>query len=280
MTPLGVVGDTNTSGFNSYSLTNGRQVNFRPLPQLPNLTGTSTYINWINEFALSAGYGTRVDSATQLPIDNAAIWTPNGHIFQLSTPTGDQSRAVWINDFGDVSGWTENATVDPCAFDVGVLNQSQAVMWHLGRLIPLGTLGGTTSYGEFINDLGQVAGHSETSNPNTGCPPFDPFVWENGKMIDINPGNFGGSFGGINFLNNHGQAVGSGTIPMDRGSRAFLWSRGKLTDLTNLGTLGGRVDSAFNVNELGHVVGVSAPPRRPRRGDQCFLPYCGATESL
>jgi len=257
---IGVYGDTNTSSFNSYSWTNGRQVNFQPLPQLPNLTGTSTYINWINEFALSAGYGTRVDSATQLPVDNAAIWTPDGHIFKLSTPQGDQSRAVWINDFGDVSGWTENATADQCVFGVGVQYQSQAVMWHLGRMIPLGTLGGTDSYGEFINDLGQVAGHSQTSNvpdPNTGCPPFDPFVWENGKMIDINPGNFGGSIGGTNFLNNHGQAVGFGLTSMDAGSHAFLWSRGELTDLTNLGTLGGPVNAAFNVNELGHVIGAS-----------------------
>ena len=258
---IGVYGDTNTSSFNSYTWTNGRQVDLQPLPQLPNLTGTSTFINWINEFALSAGYGTRVDSATQLPVDNAAIWTPDGHIFQLSTPQGDQSHAVWINHFGDVSGWIENATVDHCAFGVGVQDQSQAVMWHLGRMIPLGTLGGTTSYGEFINDLGQVSGHSETSNtpdPHTGCPPVDPFVWENGKMIDINPGNFGGTIGGTNFLSNHGQAVGFGTVSMDAGSHAFLWSQGELTDLTNLGTLGGPSNAAFNVNELGHVTGASA----------------------
>jgi probable HAF family extracellular repeat protein len=80
-------------------------------------------------------------------------------------------------------------------------------------------------------------------------------------MIDISPGNFGGAIGGVNFLNNHGQAVGSGATANEAGSHAFLWSQGKLTDLTELGTLGS-VNGALNVNELGHVVGISSttPP--------------------
>jgi probable HAF family extracellular repeat protein len=257
---LGVSADTGTPGvYNSYTWRNGRQVDFQPLPQLPNLTGTNTFINWINQRGLAAGYGTRTDSITGASVDNAAIWRPNGQVFELSTPEGDQSRAVWINDFGQVSGWIENSTVDPCAFGVGLQFQSQAVIWRFGVMRRLGTLGGTNSYGEFINNLGQVSGHSDTSTtPNavTGCPPFDPFIWQNGKMIDINPGNFGGAEGGTNFLNNRGQAVGFGTLPGEVEAHPFLWSRGKLTDLNYVGNLG-RGGSAFSVNELGHVVGVS-----------------------
>ena len=52
--------------------------------------------------------------------------------------------------------------------------------------------------------------------------------------------------------------MGSGATAMDAGSHAFLWSRGELTDLTKLGSLGGPVNGAFNVNELGHVVGISS----------------------
>jgi len=259
---LGVSADTSTPGvYNSYTWTKGRQVDFQPLPQLPNLTGTNTYVNWINQPGFAAGYGTRTDSVSGASVDHAAIWTPNGQVFELSTPEGDQSHAVWINDFGQVSGWIENSTLDPCAFGVGLQFQSQAVIWEFGFMQLLGTLGGTNSYGEFINNLGQVAGHSETSTtPDavTGCPPIDPFIWQNGQMTDINPGNFGGAIGGTNFLNNRGEAVGFGTLAGDTGSHPFLWSQGKLTDLYYVGNLGGTLNSAFTVNERGHVVGASS----------------------
>lgn len=263
---LGVAADANTPGVfvNSYSWTNGEQVDLQPLPQLPSLTGTNTFINWINKWGLSAGYGTRINSSSGASIDNAAIWAPNGQVFELSTPEGDQSHAVWINDFGQVSGWISNSTVDPCSFglfpnNVGI--ESQAVVWEFGVMIPLGTLGGTNSYGEFINNRGQVSGHSETSNvpdPNTGCPPFDPFIWENGKMTDILPGDFGGGAGGTNFLNNRGQAVGFATLAGDVASHPFLWDNGKVTDLFTVGNLGGSFGGGFNVNEEGHVVGTAA----------------------
>lgn len=256
---MGVAADTSTPGgppFNSYIWTNNKQVDLQPLPQSPNLMGTSTYINWINEFNFSAGYGTRFDSTTQTSLDHAAAWTPDGQVIPLSTPEGYQSHAVWINDFGLVSGWIDNGVADPCSFGVG--GQTLGVVWEFGVRRPLGTLGGMQSYGEFNNDLGQVSGHSETTLPSDNpCPDYDAFIWQNGKMTDITPGNFGGSEGGTNFLNNQGDAVGFGTTPMEAGFNAFLYSRGNLTNLSNIGSFGNNADSGYNVNELGHVVGVS-----------------------
>jgi probable HAF family extracellular repeat protein len=265
---VGVAADTGTSGvLNSYSWTDGKQVDFQPLPQLPNLTGTNTYINWINQWGLAAGYGTRIDTSSGQSYDNAALWLPNGTIIPLKTPAGATSRAVWVNDFGQASGWIAPGSIpDPCSFGVGDGLQSQAVVWEFGHVRPLGSLGGTDSYGEFINDLGQISGHAQTSNTvnaNLGCPPFDPFVWQNGKMIDINPGNFGGAEGGTNYLNNRGQAVGFGTLEGEVFSHAFLWSRGKLIDLTKIGSLGAQNqegDTAYSVNERGHIVGGSTTP--------------------
>jgi len=271
---LGVAGDTSTpNAYNSYTWNDGKLTYFQALPQLPNLTGTHTLINWINQWGLAAGFGTRTNPNTGVSFDNAAIWFPNGQILPLKTPEGGQSHAVWINNLGQASGWiAPNSIVDPCSFGVfpsGIGLQSQAVVWEFGFVQYLGTLGGTNSYGEFINDLGQISGHSQTSNvvnPDTHCPPFDPFVWQNGKMIDINPGNFGGAQGGTNFLNNHGQAVGFGTLPGEIAAHPFLWSGGKLTDLYYVGNLGGSGGgSATNVNEEGHVIGNSLLP-----GDQAF----------
>ena len=265
---VGVAADTFAGGGNTYIWADGRQIDLQPLPQLGQLTGTDTTINWVNEWGLVAGFGTRNDSSSGKFYDTAALWLPNGTIVPLQTPPASASRAVWVNDRGQASGWiAPGAVPDPCSFGLGDALQSQAVIWEFGRARPLGSLGGTDSYGEFINDRGQISGHAQTSNVGYAilgnCPPFDPFVWQNGKMTDINPGNFGGLQGGTNYLNNRGQAVGFGTLPGEVYSHAFLWGKGKLTDLTKLGSLGAanqEGDTAYNVNELGHVIGGSTTP--------------------
>ena len=165
-----------------------------------------------------------------------------------------------MNDLGEVSGWLASTTPDPCSFGTS-LAQTEGVIWQFGVMRRLGSLGGTDSYGEFINDLGQVSGHAQTSttpNANTGCPPFDPFIWQDGIIKDINPGNFGGAEGGTNFLSNGGDAVGFGTQAGEIVSHPFLWKNGKTTDLNTIGSLGGATNSAFNANDFGHVVGVNS----------------------
>jgi probable HAF family extracellular repeat protein len=258
---VGVSADTsNPAVNNSYTSTAGVKTELQPLPPLGDWSGQNTYINWINSWGLSAGYATRINSVTGAAADSPVIWTPGGDIVDLEPKNTGQGRAVWINDFGEVSGWLSSSTPDPCSFGLAAnFTHTEAFIWQFGFLQRLGTLGGSESYGEFINDRGQVSGHSQTSDtPDsvTGCPPYDPFVWEDGRMIDINPGNFGGAEGGTNFLNNRGQAVGFGTTAGEASADPFLWQNGVLTNLGTVGTLGGE-GSAFNVNELGHVIGIN-----------------------
>jgi len=212
---VGVWGDTSTSVDNSYTWSAGTQTDLQPLPPLADWSATFSYVNWINVWGLSAGYGTRTNTITGASVDNAVIWMPDGRIIDLLPSTATESHAVWVNDFGQVSGWLSSTTPASCSFgEYANFSQTEGFIWQFGTLRRLGTLGGAESYGEFINDRGQVSGHSQTSNtPDsvTGCPPYDPFVWQDGKMTDINPGNFGGAMGGTNFLNNRGQAIGFGT---------------------------------------------------------------------
>jgi probable HAF family extracellular repeat protein len=259
---IGVSADTsNPAVNNSYTSTAGVQTDLQPLPPLPDWSGNNTYVNWINQWGLSAGYATRTNSITGASADSAVVWTPNGEVIDIQQKNASQGRAVWVNNFGQVAGWFSSSTPDSCSFGYGAnFAQTEGFIWQFGFLQRLGTLGGAESYGEFINDRGQVSGHSQTSNtPDsvTGCPPFDPFVWENGRMIDINPGNFGGAVGGTNFLNNRGQAVGYGTTAGEVSADPFLWQNGVLTNLNTIGTLGGQ-GSAFNVNERGHVIGINS----------------------
>ena len=261
---MGVSADTsNPAVSNSYTWTNGVQTDLQPLPPRSDWSGKNTYINWINDWGLSAGFATQT-SINGVSADRAVFWTPGGEIIDLQPKDAGAGRAVWINDFGQISGWLSSTTPDPCAFGFGAnFTQTEGFIWQFGFLQRLGTLGGAESYGEYINNLGQISGHSRTSNtPDsvTGCPPIDPFIWQRGKMTDINPGNFGGAEGGTNFLNNRGQAVGFGTTAGEAGFDPFLWQNGVLTNLNTVGTLGGGGGSALHVNERGHVIGDNLTP--------------------
>src|SRR5450755_1032141 len=100
----------------------------------------------------------------------------------------------------------------------------------------LGTLGGPEATAYVINERGQVTGGSYTnSTPNAvsdscgqNVPTFDPFVWENGKLIDL--GTLGGTCGFGSTINNRGQVVGQSDLAGDVYFHPFLWDRGKLTD--------------------------------------------------
>lgn len=257
---IGVSADTsNPAILNSYTSTAGVQTRLEPLPPRRDWSGNYTYVNWMNQWGLSAGYATQTNSVTGASADSPVVWTPGGEIIEIDPKHAGPGRAVWVNDFGQVSGWLSSSTPSSCSFGYGAnFTQTEGFVWQFGFVQRLGTLGGAESYGEFINDRGQVSGHSQTSNtPDsvTGCPPYDPFVWEDGRMIDINPGNFGGTQGGTNFLNNRGQAVGYGTTAGELSADPFLWQNGTLINLNTIGTLGGQ-GSAFNLNDLGHVIGL------------------------
>ena len=115
----------------------------------------------------------------------------------------------------------------------------------------LGTLGGTLSGANGINDAGQIVGSSMT----TGDAAYHPFLYSGSTMTDL--GTLGGTYSETHGINSSGQVVGwsyTGTGIFGTDVHAFLYSGSTMTDL---GTLGGSSSYAFGINSSGQVVGAS-----------------------
>jgi probable HAF family extracellular repeat protein len=214
----------------------------------------------------------QIDPAYGNPQFHAVLWE-NGIIEDLGTLGGMSSFATTINDRGEVMGVAQNDVPDPFSILGGTgdgtsLTQTRGFLWENGKMHDLGTLGGPDTFAIFLNQRGQVAGMSYTSDTpgQSGVPAMDPFLWENGKIKDL--GNFGGTnplnpySGWIAGLNNRGQVTGTLSLPGDQTAHPFLWDGEKLTDL---GTLGGSYGLSSGLNEAGAVVGMAYLP-----GDNVF----------
>ena len=227
--------------------------------------GSSSFAYVISDNGLIAGGSEDglIDPLAGTPEFHATLWI-KGKINDLRTLGGTSSAAYGVNNAGQVIGIAQNAIPDSFSI-AGLGTQTRAFLWQNGEMQDLLTLGGPDSFAQYVNDNGQVAGVSYTSdNPasNTGVPPLDPFLWKNGKMRDL--GNFGGTndfLGPFIFgLNNRGEVTGTMALAGDQIDHAFLWDGEKLSDLQ---TLGGNFSFATGLNDAGEVIGFATP-----RGDQ------------
>jgi probable HAF family extracellular repeat protein len=193
------------------------------------------------------------------PESHPVLWK-DGRTIDLGTFGGYEGLAFAINNRGQVAGFAQNAISDPFGY-FGFGTQSRAFLWQDGTLQDLGTLGGNNASSDYLNDSGQVAGHSDTNttpSPVFGLPTQHPFLWENGRMLDL--GTLGGTLGAPNDLNNRGQVVGLSSLAGDLTYHPFIWDEGVLRDL---GTLGGPSGSANKINDAGQVVGYGDVPGSP-----------------
>jgi len=114
----------------------------------------------------------------------------------------------------------------------------------------LGTLGGSTSSAEAINEQGQVVGGAEDEDGD-----FRPFLWTRAGGLTPLP-DLGGNFGIGRDINASGEVVGEATTPAGV-SRAVLIKNGQLTDLFQ-GVTPFAAASAEAINDSGQVVGMLA----------------------
>jgi probable HAF family extracellular repeat protein len=202
------------------------------------------------------------DPILGIPAFVPALWKGD-RLISLGTLGGYMGIAEYVNDAGQVVGFSTVDTIpDPFSFLGAAVH---AYIWQDGEMRDLGTLGGPDSApgaGGVNQRRGLVVGWSyldSIPNPVTGVPTAHPFLWENGKMIDL------GTLGGTNccydvLANNRGQVAGDSNLAGDLTSHPFFWDRGVITDI---GTLGGSNGQVSWLNDAGEVVGVADLP-----GDQ------------
>jgi len=116
----------------------------------------------------------------------------------------------------------------------------------------LGGLGGTTSvgttsFGEGINDSGQVTGQAAITSGY-----IHAFLYSSGTMTDL--GTLGGSKSIGKSINTLGWVTGQSYILGDAASHAFLFDGIAMKDLE---TLGGSMSDGWGINSSGQITGDS-----------------------
>ncbi len=168
-----------------------------------------------------------IPGATQV---HAFRWTKSQGMLDLGTLGGTDSAALFINDRGQINGWSfTNTTVNS---STGAPTMDP-FLWEDGRMMDLGTLGGTFGKSFSLNNRGQVVGFSHMA----GDQSCHPFLWDKkGGMRDL--GTLGGDSGQAFFVNDKGEVVGVANLPGALGcdqfntpEHAFLWKNGVMTDL-------------------------------------------------
>jgi probable HAF family extracellular repeat protein len=212
-----------------------------------------------------------------LPLAAGAVApAPGERKTDSSTVTGMNAAGEWVGEIKDEDG------------------RRRAVLMSQGRRIEIGTLGGSDSTANAINNQGMVTGAALTANnawhafrydealgmrdlgtlggsssvgtalnesghivgyADTADGSYHAFVDTGIAMLDL--GTFGGRNSYATAINANGYVVGAAQLPNGY-RRAFLYKPG--SGMIELPTLGGRISVATAINDAGIVVGASEMP--------------------
>jgi probable HAF family extracellular repeat protein len=238
---------------------------------LATLGGSYSSANAINDSGQVAGNSTTLGDR----VGHAYIQI-GGALRDLAAPGSDYGEADALNEAGHVVGISITAG-DPCCLhgflygasasqDLGrqliprgINNKGQVVGTNQGAGTArrafvltggvaqvLGTLGGSSSNGEAINDKGLIVGGSEVK----GDAATHAFLFDGRSMRDL--GTLGGSISYASAINGQGDVVGYSDLAKSTARHAFIYRDGRMRDL---GSPPGSHSIATAVNDEGTVIG-------------------------
>lgn len=158
-------------------------------------------------------------------------------LIDLGTLGGGSTQAFDINETGQITGYSTNAS-----------NQTRAFLWDDGQMTNLGLMGGHYSSGRGLNVHGHVVGFANIVFGGTGIAA----LFRDGAWINVTPDIPAGQGSQAVAINDHGQVLG-----FIGWGEAFVWDNGSRT---TLGHLGGGSTFPTDINNDGKVVGSSATP--------------------
>jgi probable HAF family extracellular repeat protein len=192
-------------------------------------------------------------SIVGFPTQTRAFRWQNGAMRDLGTlPGGTDAVALLVNERGQIAGqsYSGDSVPPPPSLTCGDFPLTLfGFLWDNGKMVDIGTLGGSCTFTYALNNRGQVVGQSTLPGDETS----HPYIWERKRMTDL--GTLGGTYGFANWLNDSGAVVGTATPQGDQALIAFVWKHGVIS---NLGTLPGNACSAADaINSKGQIVGGS-----------------------
>jgi probable HAF family extracellular repeat protein len=225
---------------------------------LGTLGGNAGYANAINNRGQVAGYAlnnTPDSDANGLVVDFPALFFPattqvravlwqDGVIHDLGTlGTGNDAAAIFVNERGQVAGVSFTDTILNAS---GVPTQDP-FFWDDGKMVDIGTLGGTIGYPLRMNNRGQVVGTATLA----GDQENHAFFWDEKEGLKDLGTLPGGLFSKALWINDAGEAVGFSDAAI--GIRAVLWKNGAMIDLGSVA--GDPCNFAQSINLQGQIVG-------------------------
>jgi len=146
--------------------------------------------------------------------------------------------AFGINDSGEQAG----------SFGSGFAATSTAgIVYGVGKVVTLPTLGGLESDAMAVNNSGEVVGDSQAPDGS-----IHAVLWKNGILTDLSEGWF---FSSADAVNNGGDIAGTSSA-LTGSFQAELWVGGGKA--LSLGDLGGGSSNAYGLNSSDQVVGKSS----------------------
>jgi probable HAF family extracellular repeat protein len=211
--------------------------------------------NAINNAGIIAGQAYPTVASTL----RAMRYGTDGSVSDLGTLKADNSGSSVANDINNAGTIVGRAASD-------ANTRTHAVIWNVdGTKTAIGTFAnGRSSNAYGINELGQVTGAAERRYISGGTTRYvsQAYLYDSDTHSKINLGSFiqnGWSTGYS--INDSGWVVGAAqvdTTPNSSGitpGQAFLYTGGGLIDLGIGSTLGAATSAAYDINNLGQVVG-------------------------